>query len=329
MQRLIQAQVHHRSYAMLAGLVARGLSPEYLAILQSVPDLAPLLPKSLRGAAADKAAAEHYTVFGLNVFAIASVFLETDAQLGGATAERARAAYAALGFTPPSNLEADALPAQFECLSFLCGVEADALERGRGAAARHARRQQSDFLREHLLPWLPPLSEALARQSSKLYATMSGLLANISFDHYAAITPLSAALIAPMATQPTGKNRLPSTMSVRAIARHLLTPALSGIFLSRDDLVRLARSVDLPSSFGERATMLADLFHAAGQFERLPALLDELDGLAERAQRGHRTFMDGTPGADPFVEPWIDSLYGMRAMLKRMRNTALEPDTED
>lgn len=323
MQRAIQAQAYSRAFDMLAGMVARGLAPEHLEILRSMSSFAGLLPKSLRGAAADKAAAEHYTVFGLNVFANASVFLEADAQLGGATAERSRAAYAALGFTPPPDLEADALPAQLRCLSFLCGVEADALEQRRGAAARHARRKQSAFLRDHLLPWLPPLSEALARQSSKLYAEMSGLMANMCFDHYAAITPQSATPKSPL--KAIG---MPGKMSVRAISRHLLTPAQSGIFLSRDDLVSLARSVELPASFGERVTMLGDLFHAAGQFERLPALLDGLDGLAERAQVAHRTFMQGTPGSDPFVAPWIERLNGMRFLLVLMRDTALQSDME-
>ncbi|MGL4647912.1 MAG: TorD/DmsD family molecular chaperone, partial [Caldilineaceae bacterium] len=186
------ALARSRGYALLADVAARGLTPESLAPLRAVRDLAPVLPEALDGPGQDKAAAEHYTVFGLNVFAYESVFLDPEARMGGAVAARAQESCARLGFAASAGQEPDGLVAQLGCLAFLCGAEAEAREDHKVGAADRIRRKQAEFLGNHLLCWLPALSEALARQESRFYAALAPLITSLCIDHYADIAPLRA-----------------------------------------------------------------------------------------------------------------------------------------
>lgn len=331
MLRMQQALARSRAYTLLADLAARGLTPPALAPLRAVAQLAPLLPAALDAQALEQCAVEHQTVFGLNLFACAGVFLEAESRMGGQPALRAAATYAALGFAAPPGAEADSLQSQLACLAFLCGAEADALEDHQPAAADRARKLQADFLRGHLLPWLPALCEALARQPSAFYAALAPLLATLCFDHYGDLVSVVDGAAPAAAADPAAESSPESAAapplelseaSLRAIARRLLTPVHSGLFLARSDLVQLARRCDLPTGFGERLQMLSDLFRAAGHFEKLPALLNGIDQLLAQAEAHHVALEEEAPAAAAFLAPWLARLDGSRALVASLRAAA-------
>jgi TorA maturation chaperone TorD len=330
-QRMQLALARSRGYALLADVTARGISDTSLPPLRAVAELAPLLPDQMDAAAADAAAADHYAVFGLNLFAFESVFVDPECRLSGHVTHRVAESCATLGFQPPAGMEADALATELSCIAFLCGAEADAWEDRQTGAAEQARRLQRDFLRNHLLVWLPPLCEALARQERPVYAALGPLLATLCLDHYGELTPLPALASAPVEPTAPSAEGTPSFASlddagIRTIARRLLAPAQSGLFLARSDVTRLARYADLPASFGERAQMLTDLFHAAGHFERLLALLNALDQMAAQAESHHAALEEEYPLVAPFILPWQQRLDATRALLAAMRTVAREAD---
>jgi len=326
MQHMQLALARSRGYALLADVAVYGLRPDSLLPLRAVADLAPLLPDALEADAIDRAAADHYATFGLNLFAFESIFLDPESLLNGPSASRVQATCAAAGFRPAAGLEVDALANELACLAFLCGAEADAWEDHNDAAAARARHLQRDFLQRHLLVWLPPLCEALGRQETPFYAALGPLLADLCFDHYAELAP---AAVVP--TQTSEAPELPlkaevlDDVGIRAISRRLLAPAVCGIFLGRNDLVRLARAADLPTTFGERSQMLTDLFHAAGRFDNLHSLLNALDQLAAQAEAHHVALEEAYPVAAPFVASWLQKLDATRTLLVTMRNMASVP----
>lgn len=346
--RMQLALARSRGYALLADVVARGLTAESLPPLRAVADLADLLPDTLDEDAAEQHAAEHYAVFGLNLFACESIFVDPESRLAGDAAARVQSAYAAVGFRPLPGHEVDSLVNELGCLAFLCGAEADAWEDQRTLEAQKVRRLQRAFLQSHLLAWLPPLCEALERQPSPLYAALAPLLLTLCMDHYSEVAPLAAhqpaaaeessaaagavdVRVEPRGDDAAGEAGAPEAppaaaddAGVKELCRRLLAPAISGIFLARSDLTQIARTVDLPTSFGDRSRMLADLFHAAGRFERVPALLNALDKSVAAAASRHAALVEEAPTAAPLVAPWLDRLDASRALLANMRRAALE-----
>jgi TorA maturation chaperone TorD len=337
--RMQLALARSRGYALLADVVARGLTAESLPPLRAVADLADLLPDTLDEDATEQHAAEHYAVFGLNLFACESIFVDPESRLAGDAAARVQAAYAAVGFRPLPGHEVDSLVNELGCLAFLCGAEADAWEDQRTLEAQRVRRLQCAFLQSHLLAWLPPLCEALERQPSPLYAALAPLLLTLSMDHYSEVAPLAGHQPEAGAERAAAADRedaaaaagvpvaLPAAADdtgIKELCRRLLTPAISGLFLARSDLTQLAHTVDLPTSFGDRSRMLADLFHAAGRFERVPALLNALDKSVAAAAGRHAALVEEAPTAAPLVAPWLERLDASRALLADMRRAALE-----
>ena len=86
--------------------------------------------------------------------------------------------------------------------------------------------------------------------------------------------------------------------------RYLLLPALSGIYLSRDDIGQLGRQFDLPRGFGSREMMLLNLLRTAVQYDALPSLLTALQETCRNWQTNYQTLISQYPKAALFIQPW-------------------------
>lgn len=135
------------------------------------PALRPLLERvaGLEEAAAEQLEGVFNRLFEVNPLAppYESVYLDPDGEARGALAAEVQAAYARSGLqtSPALNELPDHVAVELEFLSFLCGREADALERGDLAAAAQGRREQRAFMDEHLARWFPAFARTVVEQA--------------------------------------------------------------------------------------------------------------------------------------------------------------------
>jgi TorA maturation chaperone TorD/predicted transcriptional regulator len=274
-----------------------------------VPALAGHLPSPFD---ADEAAADHQHLFGFNVFAHEAIFRAEDGLLGGLAGEAVVASYRQAGYTPEiAASSADHLGHELGLLAFLCGAEADAWQDGVPAAVRRTRILQRDFLHTHLLPWLPPLALALGRQSNAFYAAVAKLTLALAADHATALGGLPVGWALP-ALPPRDE----AQTGLREIARLLLAPVSSGLYLSRDDIGALAQALQLPRGFGGREQMLVNLLRAAAQYEVLDDLLRRLEQVVEAWRRDYRTMVE--PALAPYAAAWEQRAAATAGFLREM-----------
>ncbi|MBI4819428.1 MAG: hypothetical protein HY791_24365 [Deltaproteobacteria bacterium] len=88
------------------------------------------------------------------------------------------------------------------------------------------------------------------------------------------------------------------------LARHLAIPAKSGIYITKNELMSLARASEASLRVNERPRMLADVLKSAQSPEELSRILDRVIGLC-RLQVSHLTELTTlAPTAAPCFEPW-------------------------
>jgi TorA maturation chaperone TorD len=315
--------IRARAYgcALLAGIFRDGLTDEWLPWAQDIPGVGVHVPEPFE---AEQAAAQHYTVFGMNVFPHAGVYLDPEGLLGGASAGAAAEFFQSIGLPVPSGAGmADHVSSLLGALEFLCDAEADALEDDQRAEAARMRGWQLRLLDEHLLTWLPAFVWAVQRQDDQFYGALAGFalefLGVVREKLGAAILNMPPAFIL---TEPPALLENPKT-SLKDIAAYLLKPALCGVMLTRDEISRIARAHELPHGFGERLIMLHNLFKSAADYDAFPAVLDDLTALAAVARADYAA-MTEFPGMQRTASVWAARVEQTGALLAELRDKSIE-----
>ncbi|MCB0129747.1 MAG: molecular chaperone TorD family protein [Caldilineaceae bacterium] len=330
------AQARSRAYHLLSQLWLNGLTPALYEHVRSIPALAAALQEStlqestLQESAlapalsrtpssapfdADSAAAMHQHLFGFSLFPIQSLFLARDGLVGGDESNRVHESYLSFGFMPPSDHAPDHLGVELAALALLTGAEADAWRDGLDATAAHMAGVQQTLLQQHLARWIAPITIAVEQSGSAFYAQVATLTYAVVSDH------LTPGIAFPF-QRPAETLQLddPGT-GLREIARWLLTPCDSGMVLTRDNLRALARTLDLPTGFGERQLMLVNLLRAAAGYDLLPALVDELRRLATAWQQAYAARLHAAP---ELITPWSTQVAAAVRVLSELHALATQ-----
>jgi putative dimethyl sulfoxide reductase chaperone len=310
------ALARRHAYTLFGRLFLDGLTAELRPYVEQVPQLAAAV-RAVEAAQAAQAA--HQQLFGFQLFPYESLFLDDSGLLGGAVTEAVQRCYAEAGFsTGPAAAAADHVGYELSFLALLSQTEAD----GTGAVQAGARRRQRPFLENHLLRWLPPLVVALQQQPEPFYAVLAGLTWAVAADHYAALSPATTLSF----TLPPLPDLLarPET-GLKQIARYLVTPPHSGLFLGREDVRALARPLKLPTGFGGRQEMLHQLLQAAARYDSLPALLDGLAAVLAAWHQAYRRLIAADPPLAPFIAPWQQRLDQTALLLQRIDSFQQRP----
>ncbi len=251
-----------QSLIALGSACLHGLRRENIPGLGAISALAEHLPDSSSDAALEQAAAEHYRVFGMNVFPYAGAFLDDSRLLGGHPAEEALVFYAQAGFVPATSAEGpDHLGHELMFAAQLVLDEADDLL-GR-------------FLQYHLLAWILPLHLAVRRQDSPFYTALTAAGVQQAARCLAKFAPRRPEPDYRFSAPPPDLLQNPETR-LKDIAALLLTPVHSGIFLSRENIGDLGRLSRVPRGFGDRVQLLGNLLRAAAEYETLDGVIDLL-----------------------------------------------------
>lgn len=112
---------------------------------------------------------------------------------------------------------------------------------------------------------------------------------------------------------------------LRDIVRFLLTPARSGMFLSRARLGQLAKELGMRLPFGSRFEVAEWLFACAaraGEGQQLSTLLQKLPVEANEWAAAYRGWALRYPAWQPAAARWLERIAQTRDMLREMEQLA-------
>jgi TorA maturation chaperone TorD len=330
------ALARHHTYMLLSRLYLEGLTTELLPYVQALPALAATLPLVANNFDADEAAADHHDLFSFNLFPYQSIFLDPAGLLGGSLSESVADDYRQAGFRVLEAEPADHIGHQLAFLGFLSGAEADAWEDKLLPIAFRMQQLATDFLQKQLLRWLPPLIIALQRQPHAFYARLADLTLELLYSHLSARgdlvtlgggseTATAVNSFPPLAQE--SPSRLFDT-GMKEIASYLISPPMSGIYLSRHDISQLGRQQRLPRGFGSRKQMLTNLLRVGEQYDQTPTLLRAWQDLLKGWQEAYTTMQMTYPSFSPFVETWLARTRHTSELLQEMRLAGM-PDEQN
>lgn len=190
-------------------------------------------------------------LFVLQLPPYASMYLGNEGMLGGEARDRVAGLWRALGLLPP--VEPDHLAA-------LLGLYAGLVDAERGAsddAQRRARRgARHALLWEHVLSWVPVYLVTVDELGSPAYRRWALRLADVLAAEAEALGPPVAV---PLHLRRADQLTDPRTEGLEACLGSVLAPVRSGIVLTRADLARAGRDLELGVRMGERRFMLRSL----------------------------------------------------------------------
>lgn len=290
-----KALARSRTYGLFGRFYLEGLTEDTLGLARAIPELAATLQKNIDF---DELAADYQHLFGFNLYPYQSLFLDSSGLLGGEITAGVLIAYEEAGFdVGVSSESADHIGHELRLLAYLCGWEAGATD-SPGAGAIIAR--QRAFLEGHLLRWLPALVLAIRQGRMPFYASLAWLTLELAAEHWASLGHEPAVFELPeppdlLADEQTG---------LKEIVAYLLTTVYSGLFLSRDDIGRLARELTVPRGFGGRGQLLLNLLRSAANYDALPAVLELLGEQVAAWITGYQE-MTARPELRPFSGVWL------------------------
>jgi len=255
---------------------------------------------------------EYTDVFVLHLYPYASVYLGAEGMLGGEAADRVAGFWRALHLTPPA--EPDHLAALLGLYAALADREADDGDGPRRLSSRQAR---AALLHEHLVSWLPPYLDRLEALAPPAYRAWGALFLSAlrqETEVLGAPRTLSAHLrAAPPLPDPRREGS-------QAFVAGLLAPVRCGIILTRADLARAARDLNLGLRAGERRFAIAALLSQAPE-----AVLGWLAAEAARRAPQHNTYA-GVMG--PMAHFWAARAEHAARMLHDLRDSAAKETVE-
>ncbi|MGA9994479.1 MAG: molecular chaperone TorD family protein [Pyrinomonadaceae bacterium] len=195
---------------------------------------------------------EHTEIFLFQLYPYASVYLGAEGMIGGEARDLIAGFWRALSRTPPR--EPDHLALMLALYASLCGVEEDESDALRRSGLRNARKA---FLWEHLLSWLPVYLDKLNEIATPFYRKWGEMLFQALAEESKVVGRQERLSLHLREAEQVVD---PREEGIEKFLQSLLTPARSGIILTRADLQRAARALSLGSRMGERLFILKALF---------------------------------------------------------------------
>ena len=247
--------------------------------------------------------ASHSELFDRQLPPYASVYLGPDGMLGGEARDRIAGFWRALDLTPPN--EPDHITTMLAFYARLGELEA---ESERDVATLAWRRSRVAYLWEHLMSWLPMYLARVGGIGSAFYRMWARLLTAALRGEAASLTEPDHPSIHVRDVPPVAD---PRAAGLEAFVRSLLSPARSGIILTRSDLGRGARTLGLGLRIADRQRVLRTLF-AQDSGATLDWLITETDEWTRR----HAEWSDVAPRLAGF---WTGRARETAALLRSLK----------
>lgn len=252
--------------------------------------------------------ANHTELFLFQLAPYASVYVNADGKLGGEGRDRIAGFWRAIGQTPPT--EPDHLAVVLALYAELVEQEEAEQDAARRVACHRVR---ITFLWEHVLSWIPLYAAKVISIATPDYMSWGKLLRDALLDEAQRI-PYPARLPLHLREAPVLEH--PDVCGFDSFLEGILAPAQSGIILTRADLVRAARMLNLGLRVGERAFMLRSLIS-----QDVPYMFDWLAHEAEEWKQRHAAYEAHLGDVALF---WHARAQATASLLRRLRDEAAE-----
>ena len=250
-------------------------------------------------------AAAYADLFLLNVYPYGTAFTDPSGELNGPAAAQAARLYEERGFQPPELFEVGAPDHVGLCVGFLDHLA--------------TRGEKDAEFSSSLAEWVPICCLAVEREPSAhpFYRAVAGstrerLLAD-------APEPL------PRLPDETDPFEEEEEIGLSQVVRLLLSPARSGLFLSRAKLGQLARTAGLRLPFGSRFDVARALFQTAGESGKVGTVLDLLGEEVDAWETAYQAWSDELPRWAPAAARWLARTAETRRRLGEMRGILENP----
>jgi TorA maturation chaperone TorD len=291
-----------------------------LTTIAALPQLAETLPQA-DGDALTELAVEYQRLFGFNLLPYESIFVDPTAMLLAPATARVQALYRQARWSFPAYARVAA--PDHVGLELLALADMQAKAEAKEEQAKLAYRLQT----EHLALWVPAFVLTLRRLTPHpFYAVLGELTLDLLLSTLPSPLPFTISSADPFPVLPSPpvyddqgqfiplEERQEDT-GLRALVKQLLTPCRSGLMLTRADITRISRALDLPTVMGERPYMLETLFQQAGEYELAPALLDQLRQLLAEVGSAYQLWTGEYPAWTPYAEAWRRRVANTRVTL--------------
>lgn len=306
-----------KAFNLLSHFWLEEVRPSDLDLIAALPELADTLPATDASILTDLAV-EYQRLFGFNLPPYESIFVDPSLMLFGPAAARVQTLYHQAGWTPPAGVRIGAPDHLGLELLALGEIQAKA------KAKEESGRLSSQLHTQHLALWVPAFVLTLHRLTPHpFYATLADLTLTLLLT---TLRPHSQFTIDPFPILPQPpiyaldgrlippEEREPET-GLQGMVKRLLTPCEAGLYLTRADITRMSRALNLPSVMGERSYMLETLFRQAGEYELVPVLLDQLRQLLAEVEVAYRAWAEEYQVWMPYSEGWLRRVRVTRAAL--------------
>lgn len=255
-------------------------------------------------------------LFLLNVYPYASVYLDLNAEMNGLRSIELSALYQQSGYQPDSLYEVGA---------------PDHIGLVLGLLAQLPQSQRAGVLGKYVLDWAPVLCFSIERQPSihPFYRALAECTRRELFQAFEGKdltqgSSIPQERLAAPSQMDEGWIELPLTgpdeeLSLSQVIHYLLSPARSGMFLSRAQLGQWALELGIPLAFGERYRLGISLFEAAGIADAVPKLLDWLVLEVIRWDNAYMGWAEEFPAWRLFAGEWRERIATARNLLEKAR----------
>lgn len=228
-----------------------------------------------------------------------SIFRSDSGQRGGSVSARVADAYAEIGFTEHETggwrvAGPDHLGLELRAHAHLVALEAAAWRDGRPDEGVRAVEVQRRFFAEHLAWWAEMSIDALRESAADgAYAELLGEIRDFLAEEMDTLRP-APMLEGEVIAEPTLVGRLgPSRL-----AKHMLAPARSGVWLSSSRIAESAHALGFPWRPMDGRNNLTPLVAAASEAGEIDALVGPWLDLARASLKRHHERASEQPGAE-------------------------------
>ena len=297
--------------------------PGLAQLVAPLPELAQL---------ADTASAADYErVFLRSVPPYESAFRSDDGRQGGAVAAAVADVYAEAGFDEHEGGQwrvagPDHLGLELRCHADLVGREGAAWAADRPDEAALAVEEERRFLADHLATWAAVAIRAMQSAATGTpYAVVLALVDEFLMEEVDRLRP------APLLGQrlEASAGHPPTAFGPARLARHLLAPGRSGVWIGVDDIAAAAVRLGFPWRPMDGRGRLRQILDGAAEAGELPALMEFLHTVAADSAAWYRQQVERQPGTAAIWSDWAVRAEATADLLAHARDAGLQPPTAE
>lgn len=103
---------------------------------------------------------------------------------------------------------------------------------------------------------------------------------------------------------------------IEELVATFMTPAKSGVYLAKHELLLLARATEASLRINERKRMLADVLRSAQTQDELAGMLARLGAFCSERIAEYEALAQAYPATAALWRPWVDRARRMRLLLE-------------